>query len=82
MLRPNKIWFRMDIGWWMVTISGKRIHLAEGREKIISWCNFNLFPLITAARFRANGKLLSVTLWFEKESRHSAIITIDWKYHD
>ena len=32
MPRPNKIWFRKDVGWWMVTISGKRIRLAEGRE--------------------------------------------------
>ena len=32
MPRPNKIWFRKDIGYWMVTINGKRIRLAEGRH--------------------------------------------------
>jgi integrase len=32
MSRPNKIWFRKDIGWWMVTVGGKRLRLAEGRE--------------------------------------------------
>jgi hypothetical protein len=32
MSRPNKIWFRKDIRCWMVTIGGKRIRLAEGRE--------------------------------------------------
>ena len=26
--RPNKIWFRKDVGWWMVTFNGKRIRLA------------------------------------------------------
>jgi hypothetical protein len=32
MPRPNKVWFRKDIGWWMVTLGGKKIRLAEGRE--------------------------------------------------
>ena len=32
MPRPNKIWFRKDIGCWMVTIGGRRIRLAEGRH--------------------------------------------------
>jgi site-specific recombinase XerD len=32
MSRPNKIWFRKDIGCWMVTLGGKRIRLADGRE--------------------------------------------------
>lgn len=31
MARPNKVWFRKDIGWWMVTIGGEKIRLAEGR---------------------------------------------------
>src|ERR1700691_1203883 len=31
MSRPNKIWFRKDIGWWMVTVAGQRIRLAQGR---------------------------------------------------
>jgi integrase len=30
--RPNKIWFRKDLGWWMVTLGGQKIRLAEGRE--------------------------------------------------
>ena len=32
MPRPNKIWFRKDTGCWMVTIAGKRVPLAKGRE--------------------------------------------------
>jgi integrase len=31
MARPNKIWFRKDIGWWMVTIGGQKLRLVEGR---------------------------------------------------
>lgn len=32
MPRPNKIWFRKDIGWWCVTFAGQKVRLAEGRE--------------------------------------------------
>ena len=32
MPRPNKIWFRKDVGWWMITVAGKRIRLAQGRQ--------------------------------------------------
>jgi len=32
MSRPNKIWFRSDVGWWMVTIAGERIRLAQGKK--------------------------------------------------
>lgn len=32
MARPNKIWFRKDIGWWMVTLGGVKTRLVEGRE--------------------------------------------------
>jgi integrase len=32
MSRPNRIWFRKDTGWWMITLAGKKIRLAEGRE--------------------------------------------------
>src|SRR4051812_37164739 len=32
MPRPNKIWFRKDVGWWMVTLNGTRHRLAQGRE--------------------------------------------------
>jgi integrase len=32
MSRPNKIWFRMDVGWWMVTIAGEKIRLAQGKK--------------------------------------------------
>jgi integrase len=32
MSRPNKIWFRKDIGWWMVTLGGQKVKLAQGRE--------------------------------------------------
>jgi integrase len=31
MSRPNKIWFRKDTGWWMVTLGGRKVRLAEGR---------------------------------------------------
>jgi len=31
MSRPNKIWFRRDIGWWMVTLGGSKLRLAQGR---------------------------------------------------
>ena len=31
MPRPNKIWFRKDIGYWMVPMAGKMVRLAEGR---------------------------------------------------
>lgn len=30
--RRNKKWFRRDIGWWMVTIDGRKIRLAKGEE--------------------------------------------------
>jgi integrase len=32
MSRPNKIWFRKDIGWWMVTLGGEKIRLSQGRQ--------------------------------------------------
>ncbi len=32
MPRPNKVWFRKDTGWWMVTIAGKKVRLAQGRK--------------------------------------------------
>ena len=32
MPRPNKVWFRKDIGWWMVTLGGQKVRLAQGRE--------------------------------------------------
>lgn len=32
MPRPNKVWFRKDVGWWMVTLGGKNLRLAEGRQ--------------------------------------------------
>lgn len=31
MPRPNKIWFRKDTGWWMVTLGGQKIRLVQGR---------------------------------------------------
>ncbi len=31
MPRLNRIWFRKDIGWWMVTLAGKKVRLVEGR---------------------------------------------------
>jgi len=30
--RHNKIWFRKDTGWWMVTLGGVKTRLAEGRK--------------------------------------------------
>lgn len=31
MARPNTIWFRKDIGWWMVTLGGVKTRLVEGK---------------------------------------------------
>src|SRR4051812_19301756 len=31
MPRPNKVWFRKDVGWWMVTLQGEKVRLAQGR---------------------------------------------------
>ena len=30
--RANKIWYRKDVGWWMVTMGGEKIRLLRGRE--------------------------------------------------
>ncbi len=30
MARPNKVWYRSDVGWWMVTMGGEKIRLVEG----------------------------------------------------
>jgi integrase len=32
MPRVNKIWYRKDTGWWMITLAGKKVRLVEGRE--------------------------------------------------
>ena len=32
MSRPHKIWFRKDVGWWMVTIAWRKIRLAKGKD--------------------------------------------------
>lgn len=32
MSRPNRIWYRKDVGWWMVTIGGRKVRLAQGRQ--------------------------------------------------
>jgi hypothetical protein len=32
MPRLNKIWFRKDTGWWMVTLAGRKVRLAQGRQ--------------------------------------------------
>lgn len=31
MPRLNTIWFRKDTGWWMTTLAGKKVRLAQGR---------------------------------------------------
>jgi hypothetical protein len=30
MARPNKVWYRSDIGWWMVTLDGEKVRLLQG----------------------------------------------------
>ena len=30
MARPNKVWYRSDIGWWMVTLGGEKVRLVTG----------------------------------------------------
>src|SRR4051794_15880093 len=32
MARPNKVWYRKDTGWWMVTIGGEKTRLVKGPE--------------------------------------------------
>ncbi|MGA2257765.1 MAG: hypothetical protein ABSG53_24140 [Thermoguttaceae bacterium] len=32
MARSNKIWFRKDTGWWMVTVGGVKTRLTQGKE--------------------------------------------------
>jgi len=32
MARSNKIWFRKDVGWWMVTLGGAKTRLVEGKK--------------------------------------------------
>lgn len=32
MARPNRIWFRKDIGWWMVTLGGTKTRPVRRRE--------------------------------------------------
>ena len=30
--RPNKIWFRKNTGWRMVTLGGEKVRLIQGRD--------------------------------------------------
>src|SRR4051794_39840484 len=30
MARPNKVWYRGDVGWWMVTMGGEKVRLVQG----------------------------------------------------
>jgi hypothetical protein len=30
MARPAKVWYRSDIGWWMITLSGEKTRLLQG----------------------------------------------------
>jgi integrase len=32
MARPNKVWYRKDVGWWMVTLGGEKVRLVKGPE--------------------------------------------------
>ena len=32
MARPNKVWHRGDVGWWMVTMGGEKIRLIQGSK--------------------------------------------------
>jgi integrase len=32
MARPNKVWYRSDIGWWMVTLGGHKTRLIQGPD--------------------------------------------------
>ena len=33
MARPNKPWFRKDIGWWVTNVGPKQVRLAKGTSK-------------------------------------------------
>lgn len=30
MARPSKVWYRSDIGWWMITLAGEKVRLVQG----------------------------------------------------
>lgn len=32
MARPAKVWYRADIGWWMITLGGRKTRLLKGPE--------------------------------------------------
>ena len=32
MARPAKVWYRRDIGWWMITLAGEKTRLVQGPE--------------------------------------------------
>ena len=49
MPRENKIWFWKDTGWWMVTLAGKKVRLAQGREnKKVAAQKFHELALVRA----------------------------------
>jgi len=49
MPRLNRIWFRRDTGWWMVTLAGKKVRLAEGRaNRKLAEQKFHEFKAVTA----------------------------------
>src|SRR4051794_2016917 len=30
MARPSRVWYRSDVGWWMITIAGEKVRLVQG----------------------------------------------------
>jgi len=32
MARPAKVWYRADIGWWMITMGGEKVRLVQGPD--------------------------------------------------
>ena len=32
MARPAKVWYRADIGWWMITLGGEKTRLVQGPD--------------------------------------------------
>jgi integrase len=49
MARPNKIWFRKDVGWWMVTLDGRKLRLADGRgNRKLAERKFHEFKAVAA----------------------------------
>jgi len=81
MPRPNKIWFRKDIGCWMVTFGGKRIRLAAEQPKAPEAPNARVADVIEAflgwTKIHRGEETNSNYLWFGQAfSWHSGYLPV------